>query len=188
MFVYFIQGQSTRLVKIGITRGNVYSRLATIQANSPDTLKLLKAVKGDSKYESELHKRFASVRSHGEWFYPSRGLMAFIQSLDDVKIKKIKKPNKRENTYMIIRKRRKERAQEIQEMYLEGASRKAIAEKLKVSDSTVHSYIKGMSQKRKETLINNIAELHATGKTCGKIAKALGISIPTVKKYIKGKV
>ena len=91
MYVYFIQGQSTRLIKIGITRGNVYKRLAQIQGHSPDKLKLLKAVKGNSKYEKDLHKQFASVHSHGEWFYPSRGLMVFIEGLKGAKIRKPRK-------------------------------------------------------------------------------------------------
>ena len=88
MFVYFIQGKITRFVKIGWTV-NPDQRLAGMQANSPDKLTLLKVIKGDIPYEKHLHKQFASIRNHGEWFYPSRGLMAFIQSLKGLKTNEI---------------------------------------------------------------------------------------------------
>ena len=144
MHVYFIQGQSTRLVKIGITRGNVYDRFARIQSHSPDKLKLLKVVKGDSKYEKGLHKQFASVHSHNEWFYPSRGLMTLINSLDGVKTKKARKnkSNKQENAYIALRKRRKERAHIAREMYMDGTHKREIAEKLGVSQNTIRRYLK----------------------------------------------
>lgn len=137
MYVYFIQGQSTRLVKIGITSGNVYSRLATIQANSPDTLKLLKAVKGDSKYESELHKRFASVRSHGEWFYPSRGLMAFIEGLKGINAKLCGKVSAH------VKNRRKI----VAKMFNEGLSLSTIAKSLGMKPSTIRKDFKNISPK-----------------------------------------
>ena len=88
MHVYFIQGQTTRLIKIGQTRGNVYDRLDTMQIGSPDKLKILKAVEAEKGFERSLHIKFDSVCSHGEWFYPSCGLMAFIDSLDGIKVKR----------------------------------------------------------------------------------------------------
>ena len=86
MHVYFIQGQTTRLIKIGHTRGNTEHRITSMQTGSPDKLKILKVVEAEKGFEKTLHKKFASIRCHGEWFYPSRGLMAFIDGLDGIKI------------------------------------------------------------------------------------------------------
>ena len=86
MYIYFAQGEITRLIKIGHSK-NIDDRLDTIQANSPDKVKLLKVIEGNRSLERALHKQFDSVRSHREWFYPSRGLMAYIKALKGVKPK-----------------------------------------------------------------------------------------------------
>ena len=135
MYVYFIQGQSTRLIKIGMTRGYISDRLAQLQSYSPDKLKLLKAVKGDSKYERGLHQQFASVRSHGEWFYPSRGLMAFIDSL---------KGSKATDQTWLKRRRQIafERAKKAKEMANTGLAVRTIAERLGVCKATISRDLK----------------------------------------------
>ena len=86
MFVYFIQGQTTRLIKIGQTAGSVSNRLQEIQSNSPDKLEVLKAIEASRRAEQFLHEKFEPFRSHGEWFYPSGVLMRFIESIDDRKL------------------------------------------------------------------------------------------------------
>ena len=104
MYVYFIQGQTTRLIKIGQTRGNVHKRLAALQGGSPDKLKMLKVIDAEYDFEKTLHIKFDSIRSHGEWFYPSRGLMAFIGSLDGIKVKR----KNAKNPKQIVRNRKSE--------------------------------------------------------------------------------
>lgn len=75
----------TRLVKIGTT-ADPKSRLNSIRTNSPDKVKLLKLIKGNKGDEQTIHDLFASVHSHGEWFYPSRGLMEYIDGLSGVRM------------------------------------------------------------------------------------------------------
>ena len=86
MFVYFIQGQTTGLIKIGQTARSVSNRLRVIQSNSPDKLEVIKVIKSEKGAEQFLHDKFESVRSHGEWFYPSADLIEFIQSSDKIEI------------------------------------------------------------------------------------------------------
>lgn len=77
--VYFIQGETTGLVKIG-KANNVASRLRGLQAHSPDSLKVLAVIK-DMDDDHPYHGTFASAWSHGEWFHPSTELMTFIATL-----------------------------------------------------------------------------------------------------------
>src|SRR5260370_41757231 len=87
-YVYFIQGEQTRLIKIGISR-NPVKRLEDHQTGSPDKLILLGSVLNYSLLnvesfpspERNLHKQFAEERTHGEWFRPSDRLLAFIKNL-----------------------------------------------------------------------------------------------------------
>ena len=78
-FVYFIQGSSTGMVKIGMT-ANVAHRLGSLQSSSPDKLRVLALIEsnqGDSVYLQE----FSKYCSHGEWFFPAPKLMSFIASI-----------------------------------------------------------------------------------------------------------
>lgn len=75
-FVYFIQ-TSGGPVKIGRSiRPEV--RLAEIQLMSPVPLHLAAAIPGGADKETELHRRFAYCRLHGEWFDPVPELMDLI--------------------------------------------------------------------------------------------------------------
>ena len=76
---YFVQGRITGLVKIGRTYGTVQQRVKELQTASPDTLQVLKWVKGD--IEAACHFQFRQHRSHNEWFRPHRDLMRFISLL-----------------------------------------------------------------------------------------------------------
>jgi hypothetical protein len=75
-YVYFIQGAG--LIKIGVS---LYpqERLEALCLWSPVPLKLLAIVPGGYKLETKLHKMFAAFRVHGEWFYPTRDLIAIIE-------------------------------------------------------------------------------------------------------------
>lgn len=76
---YFIQGEKTGLIKIGMTvRSCPCERYAALQASSPDKLLILGLIRGN--HERKLHQRFSDSRSHGEWFHPSSGLLDFINA------------------------------------------------------------------------------------------------------------
>jgi hypothetical protein len=80
MFVYFVQGEMTRLIKVGITR-NVDQRLRDLQCDSPDRLTLLASMAGNHKLELALHEKFQQSRRHGEWFAPDPDLLSFIAGI-----------------------------------------------------------------------------------------------------------
>lgn len=80
---YFLQGEITRRIKIGQTKGNGKRRIKQMQAVNADTLVLLAEAIG--KYERFLHDKFAAYRLHGEWFVPAREVLetvAWIKSGD----------------------------------------------------------------------------------------------------------
>lgn len=92
--VYFIQGEITRLIKIGCTircpqlrtpnakkeerKGQCF-RIEELQTGSPDELVVLACVpQWGVKEEYALHKRFAHLRVRGEWFRPEKELLDFV--------------------------------------------------------------------------------------------------------------
>lgn len=77
--VYFIQGQTTKLVKIGHT-SRLDFRLAYLQAGSPDVLKVLRTILGTVD-DAAYHNKFRIDWVRGEWFRASANLMAFINRL-----------------------------------------------------------------------------------------------------------
>ena len=50
----------------------------TALRSEADRLILLATRPGGAKLERKLHRRFAAARSHGEWFRPTRELLAYI--------------------------------------------------------------------------------------------------------------
>jgi len=76
--VYFLQCAETKKIKIGHA-GDVSARTKEIQRFSPTELRVIALANGGFRREQELHKRFAAIRSHGEWFYPSYPLLKFIE-------------------------------------------------------------------------------------------------------------
>jgi hypothetical protein len=80
--IYFVQGELTRLVKIGKSSpGNIIHRLAQMRVGSPDKLVLLGTIQGDHSEETWLHLTFAKHRVRGEWFNPDPAMMEFIGGL-----------------------------------------------------------------------------------------------------------
>ncbi len=65
--VYFVAHEPTAVVKIGTTN-NLATRLRQLQAGSPVPLSVLFCIPGGRAIERELHTRFATSRTHGEWF------------------------------------------------------------------------------------------------------------------------
>ena len=86
--VYFIQGEITKLVKIGVVgEGSLELRLRALKCGSPDLLQVVGVVGIGSvesrSLERELHDRFAGIRKHGEWFEPTQELLEMIGRLCD---------------------------------------------------------------------------------------------------------
>lgn len=86
MYLYFIQGELTGLIKIGKTESNPADRMRSFQTGSPDRLLLLKSIcyPKVQNYEKEVHDRFAHLRIHGEWFRPDDDLLLFIKNAIDL--------------------------------------------------------------------------------------------------------
>ena len=85
-YTYFIQGQATRLIKIGRTCGPPIYRLREMQTGSPDKLKILVSIHAD--VELACHRYFQDARSHGEWFLPVPELLRYIEILKEINLKK----------------------------------------------------------------------------------------------------
>ena len=72
---YFIQGAKTGMIKIGRSKDPI-GRLSDLQSGASEDLILLGYLNTD--VERHLHRVFADLRSHGEWFYPEPKLIEFI--------------------------------------------------------------------------------------------------------------
>ena len=68
-FVYYIQEEGTKRVKIGWA-WDVKDRLQTLQCGNSKDLLILKTIKTKKPWELEkqLHDRFSQFRIRGEWF------------------------------------------------------------------------------------------------------------------------
>jgi hypothetical protein len=76
--VYFLG--SLHLIKIGRAT-KLRARLRGIQLQSAAPVELLHAMPGGPLEERALHKRFADLRVHGEWFRAAPSLLAHIEGL-----------------------------------------------------------------------------------------------------------
>ena len=77
--IYFIQAEVGGPVKIGLTAADdIGPRFKSIQACSPFKLQVLATIAGARPMEQELHRHFAHLRLHGEWFTPGEDLVKFI--------------------------------------------------------------------------------------------------------------
>ncbi len=66
--IYLIQGERTKLTKVGFTATNPLRRLKELQTGSPDVLSLLGWFYGSYDVERSLHILLEPFNSHGEWF------------------------------------------------------------------------------------------------------------------------
>lgn len=78
--VYFIHSPLAKKIKIGKTN-TINTRFNTLSCLSPVELKLEHVVVFHKSLESKLHKHFADIRSHGEWFSASDSLVSFVSAL-----------------------------------------------------------------------------------------------------------
>jgi hypothetical protein len=74
--IYFIQDTETRRIKIGVS-AEPAQRLKQLQTAHASELKLIAVMDGARNEEQALHQIF--TRKRGEWFEPTRDLLAFIK-------------------------------------------------------------------------------------------------------------
>ena len=78
-YVYFVHAPINGLIKIGFSRESPDSRLSDFQRGSPVPIERLGIIRAGIQFEGKLHRRFAHLNSHGEWFKPGDDLMAFVR-------------------------------------------------------------------------------------------------------------
>lgn len=77
--IYFIQDGDDGPIKIGYS-SEVEKRVQALVTSSHKNLKILFAMGGDMDKEKELHDLFDFAHKKGEWFWPVKSLVAFIES------------------------------------------------------------------------------------------------------------
>jgi len=79
--VYFVQAFELKLIKIGVTN-NTQRRIVSMQTLSPDRLAVLgvQLCPRGGALEKRLHRQFAHLRDHGEWYLPSPDLLSYIEA------------------------------------------------------------------------------------------------------------
>ncbi len=81
MTVYFIREGYQGPIKIGYTQGLPIKRLKSLQTSSGHLLRLLAYVNGSQAIEAKLHKKFSYARKKGEWFFPVKELVDFVEKV-----------------------------------------------------------------------------------------------------------
>ncbi|MFK7907015.1 MAG: KilA-N domain-containing protein [Chitinophagales bacterium] len=86
-FIYFFKALHLDRIKIGMSK-NVHQRLGTVQSLSPVELELIKIIRTNDTYPSDvaIHALFPHLRLHNEWFTLAPELQAFLDELDNVPI------------------------------------------------------------------------------------------------------
>lgn len=82
-YVYFLR--AGEFIKIGKSSGHPGSRIAALQTGCPFPITLAAWEFGGLEREAELHRRFAGLRRHGEWFLDDGDLRAHVDALGSVK-------------------------------------------------------------------------------------------------------
>lgn len=77
-FIYFIEADGAKRIKIGWTENNPRKRLIHLQVASPFPLKPLGVIVGPFCIETQMHDRFAKFHRCGEWFHAAPVLRKFI--------------------------------------------------------------------------------------------------------------
>lgn len=77
--IYFIQAESGP-IKIGYTdNDDIVSRLTALQIGNHEELVCIGIREGTPRLERSLHEHFRYVHKRGEWFYPVRELLTYIE-------------------------------------------------------------------------------------------------------------
>lgn len=74
--VYFLRAGD--FVKIGKATGAATSRVSQLKTGCPFPIEVVATIPGGYAKEGALHRRFASIRAHGEWFHATPELLAYV--------------------------------------------------------------------------------------------------------------
>ena len=77
-FVYYIQEEMDGNIKIGWSEDPI-KRLQQHQTSNSRELRMLVYVKGSQEYEREIHRKFQTSKTTGEWFKPDKRLLVHIE-------------------------------------------------------------------------------------------------------------
>src|SRR5262245_45746181 len=76
--IYFVLAEEVGRVKVGITGDGLDRRFAGLASASPVPLRGIGLMRGTSKVETAIHRKFRHLRAHGEWFKMDADLEAFV--------------------------------------------------------------------------------------------------------------
>jgi hypothetical protein len=77
--VYFLR--AGEFIKIGKSTHSGRRRIAELQTGCPYPISLIAEIQGGLREEAALHRRFAHIRAHGEWFHATTDLLAHIEEI-----------------------------------------------------------------------------------------------------------
>ena len=77
-FVYYIQEELDGNIKIGWSDDPI-KRLQQHQTSNSSELRMLVYVKGSQEYERQIHSKFQTSKTTGEWFKPDKRLLVHIE-------------------------------------------------------------------------------------------------------------
>jgi hypothetical protein len=80
-YVYFLLSPVNQLVKIGYSKEHPKGRFRRLRATSPVPLDTIAIMRGTQTTESDLHQKFLSLWSHGEWFHVDESLLGHIDEI-----------------------------------------------------------------------------------------------------------
>ena len=78
--IYFITDYE--YIKIGTTV-DLLNRFNSLQSNNPKQLYVLATTEGSYKEEKELHNKFKNYRYNREWFYYSKEIKDFVETIKE---------------------------------------------------------------------------------------------------------
>ncbi|MFL6210227.1 MAG: GIY-YIG nuclease family protein [Pyrinomonadaceae bacterium] len=80
--IYFVQSGINGPIKIGYAI-EPWKRIKQLQTGNHEMLAFLKAIPGDKKRETEIHKLLSPHKKQGEWYHPTNEVLEFIKTLDE---------------------------------------------------------------------------------------------------------
>jgi hypothetical protein len=75
--IYFIQDGDDGPIKIGYS-DDVARRVRDLSTSTHNKLQILLVISGEREQEDQLHERFGFAHKRGDWFWPVKDLLSFI--------------------------------------------------------------------------------------------------------------